>query len=157
MINYDFLPSWGKNIPIRGSKQFFRIMKLTSVLLLVTCIHLSAETRSQTVSINMRNQPLGEVFESIEKQTNLMVVFNDRFLNPADPVSIRVRNMPLSEALESLLGPLSLTYEITENTIVITELPEPLRTNNPMRSEERRVGKECKSRWKEVSDTRNTT
>ena len=132
MINYDFLPSWGKNIPIRGSKQFFRIMKLTSVLLLVTCIHLSAETRSQTVSINMRNQPLGEVFESIEKQTNLMVVFNDRFLNPADPVSIRVRNMPLSEALESLLGPLSLTYEITENTIVITELPEPLRTNNPM-------------------------
>src|SRR5690606_24341112 len=131
MINYDFLPIMEKNIPIRGSKQFFRIMKLTSVLLLVICIHLSAETRSQTVSINMRNQPIGDVFELIEKQTNLMVVFNDRFLDPTDPVSIRIRNAPITEALESLLAPLSLTYEITENTIVITELPKQWPADTP--------------------------
>lgn len=128
MINSDFSRMLGEKIPLYGTKQLFRVMKIISLLLLAVCLHISAETRSQTVTINVKNQPISKVFESIEQQTDLLVVFNDRFVNPANPVSFQVRNTPLLQALESLLHPMALGYQITENTIVITELPADQRT-----------------------------
>ncbi len=123
MINYDFSPFGKKKVPIIGTDQLFRIMKLTSLLLLVFCIHLSGATRSQTVSLNAKNQPLERVFKAIKKQTELAVVYNDRFVDSSTPVSITVKDALLTETLESLLNPLSLTYHIRENTIVITKMP----------------------------------
>ena len=132
MINYDFSPTGKKKIPC-GIGQLFRIMKLTSLLLLAVCLHLSAETRSQTVSLNIKKQPIEKVFQAIEKQTELMVIFNDRLVNRSTPVSIQVNDMPLTQTLETLLRPISLTYQITENTIVITG-PPVSRRNEPVRS-----------------------
>lgn len=123
MINYDFFPVGKEKLPYSGIGQLSRIMKLTSLLLLVGILHLSAASRSQTVSLNVKNQPIGKVFEAIEKQTDLTIIYNDRFVDPAVPVSIQVSNAPLSKALNSLLNPVFLTYHIMENTIVITELP----------------------------------
>ncbi|MFC6100229.1 TonB-dependent receptor [Olivibacter domesticus] len=123
MINYDFSLSGKEKILLCGIHQLFRIMKLTSLLLFIGFLHLSAASRSQTISLNIKSQPIGKVFEAIEKQTNLTVVYNDRFLNPFLPISIQVKNKPLTEALESMLKPVSLTYHITKNAIVITETP----------------------------------
>lgn len=121
MINYEFFPLGKEKVPLCGTKRIFRMMKLTSLFLIISFVHLSAATRSQTISLDVKNQPLGQVFNSIEQQTQLMIVYNDRFVNPAIPVSIQVKNTSLHEALESLLKPVSLTYHITKNTIVITE------------------------------------
>lgn len=119
MINYVFFPIGRRKAPIPGVGQLFRIMKLTSLLLIVFCMHLSGSTRSQTVSLDAKNQPLSDVLRAIKKQTDLAVVYNDRFVNPDRKVSIHVENASLTNTLESLLKPLSLTYHITENTIVI--------------------------------------
>lgn len=129
MIKYDFSPLGRKKVPICGADQLFRIMKLTSLLLLVFCMHLSGATRSQTVSLDVRNQPLSNVLRTIKKQTNLAVVYNDRFVNPDRKVSIHVENTSLTNALESLLKPLALTYYIAENTIVISALRD--KTDEP--------------------------
>src|SRR5690606_36068002 len=110
----------GEKMPRYGNSQLFRIMKIITVLLVATCVHLSAETRSQTVTLAAKNQPLGEVLEAIEEQTDLLVVFNDRFVDPASPVSLTTRNTPLRQALDQLLRPRKLDYYITEKTIVIT-------------------------------------
>lgn len=123
MINYDFSLLLGKKIPICGITQLFRIMKLITLLILVTCLHLCAETRSQTISLKVKNQPIKKVFEAIENQTNLTVVYYDSFVDPSTPVSINANKRPLTNVLKSLLDPSSLTYHITENTIVITEAP----------------------------------
>ena len=122
MINYDFSPLGEKKIPIPGTSQLVRIMKLTSLLLIVFCVHLSGATRSQTVSLDAKNQSLGSVLRVIKKQTNLAVVYNDRLVDTDKKVSIHVENTPLTKTLETLLSPLSLTYHITENTIVIMSL-----------------------------------
>src|SRR5690606_10461586 len=114
-----------KKMPL-GIEQLLRIMRLTSLLLLTVCLHLSAATRSQTVSLNVKNQPIGKVFQAIETQTNLMVISNDRLVNRSTPVSIHVNDMSLAQALDMLLKPVSLTYKITENTIIVTEQPVSL-------------------------------
>ncbi len=107
-------------MPIAGIGLILRIMKLTSILLLVFCLHLSGATRSQTVSLKARNQSLGSVLQAIKRQTDLAVVYNDRFVDSSTPVSIEVNDAPLATTLETLLNPLRLTYRITESTIVIT-------------------------------------
>src|SRR5690606_5816476 len=107
-------------IPL-GIKPVFRIMKLTSLLLLTVCLHLITATRSQTISLNVKNQRTGQGFQAIEKKTSLMEISNDRLLIRSTPVSIHVNDMSLTKALEVLLKPVSLAYHITENTIVITE------------------------------------
>jgi TonB-linked SusC/RagA family outer membrane protein len=120
MINYDFPPRRKKVLPIVGFSQCIRIMKLTSILLVIFCMHLSAATKSQTLTIHAKDRTLASVFRDIKKQTQLAVVYNDRFVNGQTKVSIVVEQAPLTETLKTLLTPLSLTYHITENTIVIT-------------------------------------
>src|SRR5690606_37953933 len=107
MINYDY-SLWGKKKVPLGIQQLFRIMRLTSLVLLTACLHLSAATRSQTISLNVKNQPIGAVFQAIEKQTDMMVISNDRLVNRSTPVSIQVNNVSLAQTLEALLNPMSL-------------------------------------------------
>lgn len=120
MIKSDFSSVLGEKMARLGNSQLFRIMKIITALLVAVCLHLSAETRSQTVTIAAKDQPLGMVLETIEQQTNLLVVFNDRFVDPTSPVSLQTRNAPLRQALDQLLRPWELDYHITEKTIVIT-------------------------------------
>jgi len=124
MINYDFSLLGKTKIPIDGIRQLFRIMKLTSLLLVIAALHVSAVTRSQTLSLAVKNRPLSDVFQQIKDQTDFVVVYNERFVNPDTRVSISVEHAPLTKLLETLLRPLSLGYHITEHTIVITALPE---------------------------------
>ncbi len=142
MINYDFSRLGKKKIPFIDIVQFTRIMKLTSYLLVVACVHVSAASLSQTVSLRAQNSTLGKVFEAIKKQTDFMVVYNDRFVDPSVSVSFQVKNVPLTEALEQLLNPLSLDYHITENTIVITTLAtdqKKISAVGPERAQQRMV------------------
>lgn len=142
MINYDFSLLGKKRIPIAGTDQLFRIMKLTSLLLVIACVHLSGATRSQTVSLDVKNQPLSHVFQVIRKQAGLAVIYNDRFVDSSTPVSIQVKDAPLTKTLEALLTPLSLTYHITENTIVITKVSggsRPVPSNRPAMIQQRTV------------------
>lgn len=94
-------------------------------------MHLSAATRSQTLSLTVRNRPLSDVFQQIKDQTDLVVVYNELFVNPETRVSISVQRAPLTKTLEALLDPLALTYHITENTIVITA-PQRENRNAPV-------------------------
>lgn len=123
MINYGFPINGKKKIPIAFTNQVFRIMKLTAFMLVVLCVQLSNATHSQTLSLNVNNRSLASVFREIKRQTNLAVVYNDRFVKPDTRVSISVKDASLNETLATLLDPLALTYHITENTIVITAAP----------------------------------
>ncbi|NGM62464.1 TonB-dependent receptor [Sphingobacterium sp. SGG-5] len=99
-------------------------MKLVSFLLFITCVHVSASTKAQNISLSLKNEALSKVFKAIEKQTDFVVVYNDRFVRSSKRVSIKVDNVPLKNALNVLLDPLSLTYHITEDAIVITPSSE---------------------------------
>ncbi len=125
MKNYCFSSSWKENIPIFSrAHQLLRIMKLISFLLIVACMHVSASTRAQNVSLSLEKEALSKVFKAIEKQTDYVVIYNDRFVQSSKLVSIKVSDVPLKSVLNILLYPLLLTYHITEDAIVITPSPE---------------------------------
>src|SRR5699024_5931582 len=104
MINYVISPSDRRKLPDELA-QLFRIMRITMLLLVVGCLHLSATSLSQTVTLRANKQPITKVFETIEKQTGYQVVYSDRFVKSAGPVTIVAERMPLSDFLENMLAP----------------------------------------------------
>ncbi len=118
MINYGFpqrraLSLLGKN------KQLWRIMRLTSFFLLVTCLSISLASVSQTVTLKVHRHPLPEVLATLEQQTGFRIMYNDRFVKPSMLVSLDVQGRPVEQVLEQLLAPERLTYHVEGKTIAI--------------------------------------
>ncbi|WP_262247818.1 SusC/RagA family TonB-linked outer membrane protein [Parapedobacter soli] len=101
-------------------------MRITTLLIIAGCMHLSARSLSQTVTLRVNNQPITKIFETVEKQTGYQVIYSDRFIKSVKPVTIVARQMALADFLETILTPEALTYQIKERTILIAKLnPAP--------------------------------
>lgn len=122
MINYEFSE---RGIVSRSGKrdQLWRIMRLTSFLLLWACLHVSAASISQTVTLKAHKRPLTEVLTTLKKQTGYRIMYNDRFVKPTILVSVDAHDQPLESILDQLLTPQQLTYHIEGKTIAISRRP----------------------------------
>ncbi len=106
-------------------------MKLTALILLVGCLHVSAGTRSQTVSISGKDLPLTKVFNLIKKQTGYTVFGKSSLLRQTDPVTISAVNMPLTDFLDAVLKGQPIGYRMIDRTIFLVEKPTPFQRIDP--------------------------
>lgn len=119
MINY-VIPLCGIRFGwLQRINRLFLIVKTTVLFLTVGCLHISAASLSQTISIKARKWPLSQVLDVIRQQTNYQVIYNDQLVNPNVEVNLTANRMPVEAFLEKLLKPLSLSYRVKENTILI--------------------------------------
>lgn len=117
MIKYG-IPFCGKKSPQKKNRLLL-IMKVTTALLLLGCMQISAASLSQTVSLKVREQPLILVFESVEAQTGYRILYSDRLLSTVKPVTISAENMPLEVFLKKVLSPRDMTYTVDDQSIFI--------------------------------------
>lgn len=96
-----------------------KIMKLTTLLLTLGCLQLSAAGFSQKITLSERNVPLEKVFLEIRKQTGYLFLYNNETLEQAQKVSIEAKNTPLEEVLRACFKGQPVTYTILEKTIVV--------------------------------------
>jgi TonB-linked SusC/RagA family outer membrane protein len=108
---------WRSHLPA----QLLLIMRITTALLFITALHVSATGRSQTVSYSGKNVRLEQVFAAIEQQTGYGFFYKLPDLESARPVTVELKNTPLSDALEKILENQSLNFSIQGNTVVITQ------------------------------------
>ncbi|SDM34875.1 TonB-linked outer membrane protein, SusC/RagA family [Daejeonella rubra] len=108
------------------SKQMLRIMKLTTIFILVAIMQVSANGYSQNVTLNETNSNLDKVFTEIRKQTGYDFLYNTRLLRNTVPVTVKAKNSSLEEVLEQVFKNQPLTYTITENTIILKRRDERL-------------------------------
>ena len=99
------------------------VMKLTTMLLLVGCLQVSATAFAQKVSLNVENASLKKVFKDIRKQTGYLFFYNTQLLEKAHPVSISARDREIKDVLDECFRDQPLTYNIVNKTIVISALP----------------------------------
>lgn len=104
-------------------EQLYLIMRITTLLLLVGSLHLSASSLSQTVSLQAYKEPLRDVLDEVKRQTGYSVVYNDRLVERAERVTIQADQMPLNEFLNDVLTPSSLIYQLNAQTILIKIAP----------------------------------
>ncbi len=104
--------------------KLIRVMKLTALLLFGACLHLSAATYAQRISLSEQNASLSSIFAQIEKQSNYTFAYTVSMMKEAKPVSIDLSDVTLEEALEQCFKGQPFTYAIIESTIVLTPLSE---------------------------------
>lgn len=106
-----------------------RIMKLSFLFILAACLQVSARGYSQRVTIREDNISLQRVFEEIRRQTGIQFLYADEVIRSARTVSLSVKRETVENVLNYCFRDQSLTYTITDNTIVVKrKAPAPVVT-----------------------------
>ena len=75
--------------------------------------------QNQHVTINVKNQPLVKVFESIEAQTGLSIAYNQSKLNITQKTNANFNNKTVASVLDVILKGTGFTYRIENKHVII--------------------------------------
>jgi hypothetical protein len=106
-------------------------MKCIFVLLSGLLIFLSAGISLQAqlsestppVTLDMHNVSVLDLFFELEKQTGMFFSYESSLTEDMPPVSLKAKEEPLSYCLKRLFAPLSVTYRITGQYIILKRKP----------------------------------
>ncbi len=99
-------------------------MKLTTLMLFLAFMQVSASTLAQQVTLSERNASLSTIFEKIRNQTGYDFAYTTTTIQAAKPVTIDVKNMELNQVLNIVFNDQALDYEI-DNKSVEVSLKQP--------------------------------
>jgi TonB-linked SusC/RagA family outer membrane protein len=99
--------------------KFLRIMKLTVIIWVAAFLQVSAATYAQKVSLHVKNKPLIDVLDQINRQTNYNFLYNSSMLKLANPVTLSVKDAGLNDVLKQCFNNQPFTFVINGNTVVI--------------------------------------
>lgn len=106
--------------PTRYVQKILLIMKLSSLLILVTLIQVSASSLAQKITYKQKDASLKQVFTEINKQTGYNVFWSPKLIK-TQRIDANFNNSPLENVLEFCLKDLPLTYSIDQKTVIIKE------------------------------------
>ncbi len=106
--------------------QLLRVMKLTTILLTVALLQVSAKGISQTVTYSGKNVSLQAVFNVIKNQTGYTVFCRSELLANTDKITIELKNAGVEEAMAAVLEGKPLAFTVIGKTVVVKESTEPL-------------------------------
>ncbi len=109
-----------------GIGKFCIVMKLTTFLLLVACLQISAKGLSQQVTLKERNAPLKKVLKEISRQSGLSIVYDESLLAGTSRVTIDIREVPVKQALNLLLLNQPVGFTMEGQKIVIRPMVTPV-------------------------------
>lgn len=104
-------------------KTTFRVSKLILLLIFLTVFQVNANTYAQSVSLDLKNTPLKQVFEVLRKQTGYHFLYKEDMIN-ATKITIKASNEPFFKVLDRCLANQPITYAVNENTVVIRQRAE---------------------------------
>ena len=106
-----------------------RIMTITFVQLIIsatligTC--LANKTNAQgvldtKVTVNEQSIAFASLIKKLEKTYDVNFVYSTTLIDPKATINVFSYNRPLSELLSQLLGPMNLTFEASDDVIIIS-------------------------------------
>ncbi|WP_158275290.1 TonB-dependent receptor [Pedobacter sp. HMWF019] len=105
-------------------------MKLTFLLVLLTCLHVSASVFSQQkISLDVKSMSIEKVLRKIEKQSNYRFVYSSTFAPITKEVTIDAKDLLVTDVLKQILKDTELTFSIS-NSGLITISNQDLATND---------------------------
>ena len=102
-------------------KRLLLVMKLTTLLLIITLVQVSAKGFSQNINLDEKDAPLKEVLQSIEKQSGYTFFYDTKDL-PDAKITVQLKNASIDEAVKQSIKGLPLTYKIVKTNVVLTKI-----------------------------------
>jgi TonB-linked SusC/RagA family outer membrane protein len=107
-------------LPPGFTKKLILFMKLTTLMLFLAFMQVSAGSLAQKVTLLERNASLTTVFEQIRNQTGYDFAYTTATIKAAKPVTINVKNTNLTEVLNQIFSGQPLNYSIENKSVVIS-------------------------------------
>ncbi|WP_324756528.1 TonB-dependent receptor [Sphingobacterium thalpophilum] len=104
-------------------RKLWLIMRLTTIIILVTFMQVSATTFAQKVTLEYTNMSLKRIFKELKSQTGYNFLYTERQMANAKPVSIKVKDRGLSDVLAQIFTDQPLSYQMDNKTVVIRDRP----------------------------------
>ncbi len=95
-------------------------MKLTTLMLFLAFMQVSASTLAQKVTLSERNASLTTVFEQIRNQTGYDFAYTTATIQAAKSVTIYVKNVELTDVLKMVFDEQPLDYKIEDKSVEIS-------------------------------------
>ncbi|TSJ36423.1 SusC/RagA family TonB-linked outer membrane protein [Mucilaginibacter corticis] len=103
----------------RFTSKLFLVMKITTFLIIIASLQVSAAAFSQQITLSEKNAPIAVVLNKIQEQSGYQFFYNSKALSEAGKVTVRVNNVSVQEALDLLFKDQPFTYAVEHNTIVV--------------------------------------
>ncbi|MFD2872327.1 SusC/RagA family TonB-linked outer membrane protein [Mucilaginibacter ximonensis] len=104
-------------------------MRLTTLLLCVCLMQVSASTLAQKITLSVKNASLSKVIKEIKVQANVDFFISSNLLKQNKNITLDVKGMDLTTALDLIFKDLPLIYTIEDKFVVITEKKQLLIRN----------------------------
>lgn len=100
-------------------RQALRMMKLTTIFMLVAFLTASAGGRSQIISISAKKLAFAKVLAEIQKQSGYEFLYSSQLIKNARSVDINVKNADIDEVLRLCFRNQPFEYSIIGKTVVL--------------------------------------
>src|SRR5665213_877439 len=112
-------------VPSGYIQKLLKIMKLTTVILLVTLLQVSASTMAQKITYSKNGATLSEIFKQINIQTGYNVLYSPDLIDENTRIDVNYKNTELKKVLGQVLDKQTQQYTIDNRNILITKVKEP--------------------------------
>ncbi|MEC5145125.1 TonB-dependent receptor [Chitinophaga sp. 212800010-3] len=103
-------------------------------MILVILSAVTARAQSAGISVNLRNAPIQEFFQAVERQSDYHVIYSESVIRNARKISIDMKNAQLEKLLKAALADQPFGYRVTEKKIFIVPgkqaIPAPVRADS---------------------------
>ncbi|MBD1366596.1 SusC/RagA family TonB-linked outer membrane protein [Mucilaginibacter sp. ZT4R22] len=99
-------------------------MRLTTLILIVTMMQVSAGTLAQKISLSEKNVSLDKIFKKISQQSGYDFLIKGSTLTGIKPVTINLKNVELTDVLNIICKDQPIQYKIENKRIVISQVSE---------------------------------
>lgn len=98
-------------------------MRLTTSLIIISTLAVSAKSYSQEVSFSLNDSPVENTFRDIRQQTGYSFLWNEDALRGLPTVSVIVHESNIRDAVTACLKDLPLTFDIHGKVVYIARKP----------------------------------
>ncbi|QPH39715.1 SusC/RagA family TonB-linked outer membrane protein [Pedobacter endophyticus] len=113
----------------RFYKKLLLFMRLTTVIMLLSLLQVSANSLAQRVTLSEKGTSLSGIFEKIKSQAGIDFMVSSEIIENAKPIFIQAKNMPLNEVLTAIFKDQPLDYFIGDKYVVVSRKKESLIDN----------------------------
>lgn len=99
--------------------------KLTTFLLIITLMQVSASTFGQNLTLKEKNITIAKVFFEIRKQTGYDVLLRSKKLDVSKKIDVAFNNTPVNNVINQIINGTELEYTVNDKTIFIEQKEKP--------------------------------
>ncbi|MFV0269320.1 MAG: carboxypeptidase-like regulatory domain-containing protein, partial [Draconibacterium sp.] len=102
-------------------KKICRVMKLTTLIILISIMHVSATVYSQTtrLSLNMQETTIKEVLQKIETLSEFRFIYQNEQVDLNKRINVQFKGERVENILDELFEGEEIEYSITSNNLIL--------------------------------------